>query len=179
MLAEPDSLKRHTRSTSYRLPEDMLQDLDAVAKQEEVSQNTLVKQVLDSYLRWEVSAVKAGWVVMPRAVLIKIIDELDEKTIIKIASDTAKSVCKDIVLFMHGKFDFDAWIAVVRDRCKRSGFHLKETTSNGKTTLVMQHDLGEKWSVFFKTYYQEMLHELGMAPTFDYTENTLVISVER
>ena len=179
MIVEPDSLKRRTRSTTYRLPEDMLQDLDAVAKQEEVSQNLLVKQILDSYLRWEVSATKAGWVVMPRAVLMKIIDELDEKSIIKIGSDSAKAVFKDIALFMHGKFDFDAWIAVVRDRCKRSGFHLKETTSNGKTTLVMQHDLGEKWSVFFKTYYQEMLHELGMAPTFDYTENTLLISVER
>jgi predicted DNA-binding ribbon-helix-helix protein len=55
MLVESDSLKRRTRSTTYRLPEDMLQDLDAVAKQEEVTQNALVKQILDSYLRWEVS----------------------------------------------------------------------------------------------------------------------------
>jgi len=96
MLVEPDSIKRRTRSTTYRLPEDMLQDLDAVAKQEEVSQNLLVKQILDSYLRWEVSATKAGWVVMPRAVLMKIINELDEKSIIKIGSDSAKAVFKDI-----------------------------------------------------------------------------------
>jgi len=179
MLVKSDSLKRRTRSTTYRLPEDMLQDLDAVAKQEEVTQNALVKQILDSYLRWEVSAAKAGWVVMPGIVLTKIIDELDEKTIIKIASDTAKVVCKDMLLYMHGKYDFDSLILIIRDRCKRSGFHLKETTSNGKTTLVMQHNLGEKWSVFFKTYYQEMFHALGMAPTFDYTESTLLVSVER
>jgi len=179
MSAKPDSPKRRTKSTTYRLPEDMLKKLDDLATQEEVSQNVLVKQILDSYLRWEVSAVKAGWVVMPRAVLTNIMNELDEKTIIKIASETSKIVHKSIILLMHGKYDFDAWIAVLRDRCKRSGFHLKETTSNEKTTLVMQHDLGEKWSVFFKAYFQEMLHELGIAPTFDYTENTLVISVER
>ena len=179
MSAESDSLKRRTRSTTYRLPEDMLQKLDALAAQEQVSENVLVKQILGSYLQWEVSATKAGWVVMPREVLMKIINDLDEKTIIKIGTDSAKAVFKDIALFMHGKFDFDAWIAIVRDRCKRSGFHLKETTTTGETTLIMQHDLGEKWSVFFKVYYQEMLHELGMAPTFDYTDNTLVISVER
>jgi hypothetical protein len=119
---------------------------------------------VDSYLRWEVSAAKAGWVVMPRTALIKIMNELDEKTIIKIASETAKAVHKGMLLLMHGKYDFDSLILVIRDRCKRSGFHLKETTSNGKTTLVMQHNLGEKWSVFFKTYYQEMFHALGMAP---------------
>jgi len=179
MLVEPDSLKRRTRSTTYRLPEDMLQDLDAVAKQEEVTQNTLVKQVLDSYLRWEVSAAKAGWVVMPGVVLTNIMNELDEKTIIKIASDTAKIACKSIILLMQDKYDFDAWIQVVRDRCKRSGFLLKEITTAGKTTIIMHHDLGEKWSVFFKAYYQEMLHELGIAPTFDYTDSTLVVYVER
>lgn len=179
MSAEPDSLKRRTKSTTYRLPEDMLLKLDALAAQEQVSQNVLVKQILDSYLRWEVSATKAGWVVMPRAVLKKIINELDEKTIIKMASDTAKVVHKSIILLMHDKYDFDAWVQVVRDRCKRSGFYLKETTSNGKTTLIMQHDLGEKWSVFFQAFYQEMLHGLGLAPTFDYTDSTLVVSVER
>ncbi len=179
MSTEPDSLKRRTRSTTYRLPEDMLQKLDDLAAQEEVSQNVLVKQILDSYLRWEVSATKAGWVVMPRAVLMNIMNELDEKTIIKISSETAKIVNKSIILLMHNKYDFDAWIQVVRDRCKRSGFYLKETTINGKTTLIMQHDLGEKWSVFFKAYYQEMLHALGIAPTFDYTDSTLVFSVER
>jgi len=106
--------------------------------------------------------------------------KLDEKTIIKISSETAKIVNKSIILLMHNKYDFDSWIQVVRDRCKRSGFPLKETTTAaGKTTLIMQHDLGEKWSVFFKAYYQEMLHELGIAPTFDYTDSTLVVSVER
>ena len=179
MLAEPDSLKRRTRSTTYRLPEDMLKKLDSLATQEEVSQNVLVKQILDSYLRWEVTATKAGWVVMPRGVLTSIINEVDEKTIIKIASETAKIVHKDIILLMQGKYDFDGWIQVVRDRCKSSGFHLKETTSNGKTTIIMKHDLGEKWSVFFKAYYQEMLHALGLAPTFDYTDSSLVVNVER
>jgi len=180
MSSEPDSLKRRTKSTTYRLPEDMLKKLDSLATQEEVSQNVLVKQILDSHLRWEVSATKAGWVVMPRAILMNIMNELDEKTIIKISSETAKIVHKSIILLMQDKYDFDGWIQVVRDRCKRSGFYLKETTTAaGKTTLIMHHDLGEKWSVFFKAYYQEMLHELGLAPTFDYTDSTLVVSVER
>ena len=179
MSAEHDSIKRRTRSTTYRLPEDMLQGLDAVAKQEEVSQNVLVKQILDSYLRWDISAAKAGWVVMPRPVLMNIINELDEKKIIKIASDTAKIRHKGIVLSMQGKYDFDHWVQLIRDRSKKSGFYLKESTSNGKTTLIMIHDLGEKWSIFFKAYYQEMLHSLELAPTFDYTDSMLVVTVER
>ena len=179
MLVEPDSLKRRTKSTTYRLPEDMLQDLDAIAKQEEVSQNVLVKQILDSYLRWDIHAAKAGWVVMPRPVLMNIINELDEKKIIKIASDTAKIAHKGIVLLMQGKYDFDHWVQIIRDRSKKSGFYLKESTSNGKTTLIMRHDLGEKWSIFFKAYYQVMLHSLELAPTFDYTDSMLVVTVER
>ena len=179
MSAEHDSKKRRTRSTTYRLPEDMLQGLDAVAKQEEVSQNVLVKQILDSYLRWDVRAAKTGWVVMPRPVLMNIINEVDEKTLIKIASDTAKIAHKSIILSMQGKYDFDHWLGVVRERSKKSGFYLKESTSNGKTTIIMQHDLGEKWSIFFKEYYQEMLHALELAPTFDYTDSILVVTVER
>ena len=43
----------------------------------------------------------------------------------------------------------------------------------------MQHDMGENWSLYFKTYFQNIFHDLGVKAEFDYTDNTLVIKIEK
>jgi len=43
--------------------------------------------------------------------------------------------------------------------------------------IVIQHELGWKWSIFFKFYYQEILHEINQRVIFDYTDTSLVINL--
>jgi len=42
----------------------------------------------------------------------------------------------------------------------------------------MHHDMGEKWSVFFKSYYETVFNDLGAKVSIDFTENTVMIELE-
>ena len=96
----------------------------------------------------------------------------------KIAKETAESGSKEIALYMRGKYGIAEWISIIKDRAKMSGFKIKEYKDDDKIKLVLYHDMGENWSVFFSTYHETVFDELGVAVKSDYTENSVVLELE-
>ena len=115
---------------------------------------------------------------MQKKVIKSIIEELDEKTLSKIAIPLAKEVMTDTLLSMHSKVDLEGWIAVTKDRSEKTNFDFQEIHNNDKIKLIITHDMGLKWSIFHALYYKQMLSDLGYLATFDYTKNTLVVNIK-
>lgn len=105
------------------------------------------------------------------------IDALKEKDILDIAEKAAESSGKDAILYMYGKYNLESLLTNIRISAQRSGFSVKEYNENGGLELVIQHDMGWKWSLFFKQYYQKILHDLNQRVLFDYTDTSLVINM--
>ena len=175
---ENEERKSVTEVTSFRLSSKMLDNLKMVAKKEKTNVNTLVSQILESHLGWDLYASEVGWVVMLKAGMLELIKNLDTETITEIAKKIADSGAKEIALFMRGKYGIDEWISITQDRARMSGFSLKEYQGKNKKRFVMHHDMGEKWSIFFKTYYETVFDELGAKVHCDFTENSIVIELE-
>jgi len=170
--------KRTTDITTFRLDTELLQSLKLVAKKERLSLNTLVSHIFTTHLGWDLHAAEVGWVVMLKSGLIEIIKHLDKETICKIAKKSSDAGAKEIALYMRGKYGVEEWISIFRDRAKVCGFNVKEYKENNKTKFVMHHDMGENWSLFFKTYYENIFDDLGVRMHSDYTENSIVIELE-
>lgn len=166
-----------TDSITFRLNASVLSKLAVHADAQKTSLNVLVNQILSSYVEWEMDAVKAGWIPTQRGTLTSLIDAIDEKTISDTAKKVAESSGKDIILYMYGKYNLDNLLASIRSSALRSGFHVKEYDEEGNLSMVMQHDLGWKWSLFFKSYYEAVLHDLKQRVIFDYTDTSLVINL--
>ena len=162
---------------TFRLESAALDKLKAKANQDRISLNTLVNQIIVGYAEWDLTAISAGWMVMPKSVMKKMIAKLSEKEIEQIAKETFGEM-RGVALFMTNKSNLEAFFSVVRARSKKSGFQVKEITDNNKTTFIIQHDLGMKWSLFSKLFYEEILHSLEKRVTFETTENTIAITVE-
>ena len=171
-------IKNAKKNATFRIEPNILKDLASESNQRVISLNSLVNQILRSYIRWEKQASKAGWVLMQKKVIKSIIEELDDDVISKIAVPLAVEVMTDTLLSMHGKVDLDGWISVTRDRSEKSSFGFQEIRDGGKIKLIITHDMGLKWSTFHKSYYNQMLSDLGYSATFDYTKNTLVIDIK-
>ena len=115
---------------------------------------------------------------MHKKVIKSFIEELDEKTVSKIAAPLAKEVMTDTLLAMHSKVDLEGWISVTKERSERSNFEFQEIHNNGKIKLIITHNMGLKWSIFHKSYYKQMLSDLGHFATFDFTKDTLVVNIK-
>ncbi|MFZ0184657.1 MAG: hypothetical protein WAL88_07475 [Nitrosotalea sp.] len=172
-------MPKQTESVSLRLQRNTWNKLKVLAGKQKLSPNALVSQILDSYLEWELTAASAGWIVMPKPFLIELFKVVDFNTIEKVISKLSSRMSKDISIYMRGKHDLDSWLSVIRVRCARSEFNLTEYEDEIKHELIMQHDMGENWSLYFKTYFQNIFHDLGVKSEFDYTDNILIIKIEK
>ena len=170
--------KNVKKNATFRIDPSILKKLATESNQRVVSLNSLVNQILRGYIRWEKQASKSGWILMHKKVMKSFMEELDEKTISKIAAPLAKEIMIDTLLAMHSKVDLDGWISVTKERSERSNFEFQEIRNDGRIKLIITHDMGLKWSVFHESYYKQMLSDLGHLATFDYTKNTLVINIK-
>lgn len=171
--------KKQTESVSLRLDKSTWNKLKIVSKKQKTSPNSLVSQILDSYLEWELTAAAAGWIVMPKPFLVELFKVVEREKIEKTITKLSSRMAKDISLYMKGKHDLNSWLSLIRARCVRSEFDLTEYEDERKHELIMQHNMGENWSIYFKVYYENIFHDLGVKVKFDYTDNTLVIQIDK
>lgn len=170
--------KRTTEHVNFRINKDVLDSLKSFSKEEKLSLNTYVNQIFESHVNWDSHASEIGWVIMLKFVLKELIKKSDKETIVKIAKDAAESGAKEISISMRGKYGIPEWISILNDRAKSSGFFIKAYREGDKTRLVMHHDMGENWSLFFKSYYETIFFDLGAKVDADHTENSIVIELE-
>lgn len=171
--------KKQTESVSLRLDTNTWNKIKASASKQKTSPNSLVSQILDSHVEWEMNAVAAGWAVMPKPFLIEALKLIDREKIEKTITALSTRMAKDMNLYMRGKHDLNSWLSILKARASRSGFNWTEYEDEGELEIVMQHDMGENWSLYFKTFYENVFHDLGVKTEFDYTGNTLVIKIQK
>jgi len=170
--------KTPTEHASFRINTTTLESLKNISSDEHLSLNTYVNRIFDSHLNWDLFAPEVGWVVMLKSVLKEIIKTLDNETLIQIAKNAAESGSKEIALSMRGQYGVDEWISILKNRAKSSGFSLKEYLEKDTIRLVMYHDMGEKWSLFFETYYNTVFFDMGANVQSEYTENSILLEIK-
>ncbi len=70
--------KEKTRSITYRLPEKIVEELETEAMQKNISQNVLVKQILEKFIQWDRFSDKIGMIPVPKAILESLGDHMDD-----------------------------------------------------------------------------------------------------
>ena len=170
--------KTPTEHASFRITASTLDNLKKISKEQKLSLNTYVNQIFDSHLSWDLYAPEVGWVVMLKSALKEIIKNIDEEAVKSAAKNSAESGAKEIALSMRGKYDIVEWISILKDRARSSGFSIKEYDNDGVTRLVLHHDMGEKWSLFFETYYHTVFYDLGSNVKSEHTENSILLEIK-
>lgn len=153
---------KKTRSVTFRIDSSVVDELQREADGKEVSLNVLVNQILKRYSEWDRYENKLGIMPVPKIMLSSLMDkavavakssgikniELYRDEIIKKAAEIAFNVMKDSVLFM--KKDYNLWVvlSVLQDYMKVSGINADHIIQGRKHVFVIQHELGENWSLF-------------------------------
>ncbi|MBA4448275.1 MAG: hypothetical protein H2B07_05245, partial [Nitrosopumilaceae archaeon] len=139
--------KESTRSITYRLPEKLVNELETEATMKSISQNVLVKQILEKYVQWDRFSDKIGMIPVPKAIVESLGSELDGKYIDEIITMIFPLI-KDSVMFIKGGYDLKRCIETLEDYMKASGMNSDHRVEGGKHIFLIQHELGTKWSVF-------------------------------
>jgi hypothetical protein len=171
----------------------VIKELQRDADEEEISLNVLVNQVLKRYVDWDRYENKLGMMPIPKLMLAKLIDEAmrvaaDAKIsdleayrtkIVDNAAQTALGVMKDSVLFMRKEYSFWTVLDVLRMYMKVAGIISDHRIETGrKHVFIIQHELGENWSLFAKELLSKIFIELAQVKAdISTTSNTVKADV--
>ena len=171
--------KESTRSITYRLPEKLVSELETEATMKSISQNVLVKQILEKYVQWDRFSNKIGMIPVPKAIVESLGSQLDGKEIDEIIT-LIFPLIRDTVLFMKGGYDFKRCIETLEDYMKASGMNSDHRVEGSKHTFLIQHELGTTWSVFTEQLLTQIFR--GFMPEkelkFQTTDTTVIMSVQ-
>ncbi len=170
--------KKPTRSTSYRLPIEILDDLETEAREKNVSQNVLVKQILTKYVEWERFAQKMGIIPVPQKILESLGGEMSHHEILKII-DVLFATIKDSVMFMKGGYDLRRTIETLEDYMRSSGMESDHRKEGDVHHFIIQHKMGIHWSIFTELLLRRVFTEFEKENdlTFQTTESTVIASI--
>ncbi len=169
--------KVSTRSITYRLPEKLVRELETEATQRSISQNVLVKQILEKYVQWDRFSNKIGMIPVPKGILESLGVELDGQDIDEIITMIFPMI-KDTVLFIKGGYDLKLCIETLEDYMQASGMNSDHRVEGDVHTFLIQHNLGIKWSVFTEQLLTHVFHNFlpDMELTFQTTDTTVILS---
>ena len=170
--------KEPTRGITYRLPEKLVTELETESIQKSISQNVLVKQILEKYVQWDRFSSKIGMIPVPKGILESLGDELDGKDIDEIITLMFPMI-KDTVLFIKGGYDLKRCIETLEDYMRSSGMNSDHRVEGEMHIFLIQHELGMKWSVFTEQLLTQVFHSFlpDKELKFQTTETTVILSV--
>src|SRR5919108_5546331 len=184
---------RKSRSVTFRLDSKVIDELQTEADNREVSLNVLVNQILKRYAEWDRYENKIGMMPVPRVILSSLIDkavsiakssgikdiEHYRDDIIKQASELAFSLMKDSVLFMKKQYNLWVVLSVLEEYMKVSGIKADHKVEGSrKHVFIIQHELGENWSLFTKQLLSLIFENLAnVKAEINVTPNTTVAEV--
>ncbi len=170
--------KETTRSITYRLPETLINELDGEAKQKKISQNVLVRQILEKYIQWDRYSSKMGMIPVPKEILQTLGDSLDGQDIDKIIN-VLFPVIKNTVMFIKGGFDLERCIETLEEYMRTSGMNSDHRVNGNLHSFIIQHDLGIKWSVFTEQLLTQIFRNFASDKDlkFQTTDSTVILKV--
>ncbi len=170
--------KNATQSITYRLPQKLVEELEAEATQKGISQNVLVRQILAKYVRWDRFAGRMDMVPVPKVVMDLLCEKLDNRDIDKMVSDVFPVIMSS-VMFIKGGYDLKRCIETLEDYMKSSGVKSDHRVEGNVHSFIIQHELGIHWSVFTERVLTQMFRSFLPEKDlkFQTTESTLILSV--
>lgn len=155
-----------TTSITFRLDDDKIHSLRKLTEAKNVSMSTLVKYILSSYLEREFICAKEEDEFVPahKSVLRALFEKMSDEELRVMAVISANHL-RDSALLNYGKFDIDDILSLTASRANRSGFTLSifNDFDGDVETLVMQHNMGYRWSIFFTIFMMKLINDAGYA----------------
>ncbi|EGG41555.1 hypothetical protein Nlim_1565 [Candidatus Nitrosarchaeum limnium SFB1] len=172
------SKKDPTRSITYRLPTKIVEELETEAMNKNISQNVLVKQILEKHVSWDRFGDHLGMIPIPKGILNSLGMEMNGQDINEIIKAVLPLI-KDSVLFMKGKYDLKRCIETLEDYMKASGMKSDHRIEGELHHFIIQHELGMNWSFFTEQLLKEIFNQFlpNKNIKFQTTKNTVIATI--
>lgn len=169
--------RERTQSITFRLPKKVLEQVELEAKQNNVSENVLVRQILVNHLEWTKFSRGMGILPMTRESFRLVTRGLGAEEIGGIV-DSMCSLIKTLSLVRSGRYDLKEALESLSLYMKMSNFSFIEIKDKDEYRFLIKHDLGMVWSLILEQFLKRALGEFVKGPIrFKTSDASVIVSV--
>jgi hypothetical protein len=145
---------------TFRLDSKVMQKLRSESDRQQTTLNAYINHVLRRYTEWDIFQPKVGMVTIPKKVVADMFARLSKDEIEKIAKGIGKNAVIDMSYFVEGKVDLESFLAWFEIRMKDWLVEVNHKVSGRTHTIIIPHDFGENWSLYYKIVLEGVFNEL-------------------
>lgn len=156
-----EKLTEKSRPLMLRIPAKLLESLKDEASKDDASVNSFVITVLKKYTSWGRFQERLGFMPLHKSMVKTMLSKMTPEEIEEIGQMQKDQTIRDFLLFESG-YNIESFIQWIGLRCKVLGFELlvKQETNSDSIFIMIHHDMGENWSLYYKGMFTAVLQEL-------------------
>ncbi|KAA2282016.1 MAG: hypothetical protein AB7V56_01595 [Candidatus Nitrosocosmicus sp.] len=171
--------KKMSESITLRFDKLILDELREESELKMESINTLLNQIVKSYIKWHKPSAIAGLIYINKFLYRDIVEQLSNESLNQIVDNYAQHHFMDTIEIFHGKSSVSIYLDYLLTWLKISGFHYRvDENEENYITIKIQIDLGLKFSRYISTKIKTILETLKQ-PKVDvkFTEHIVVVRI--
>jgi hypothetical protein len=173
--------KKVSESITLRFEKAILDELRDESEQNMESVNTLLNQIVKSYIKWHKPSKIAGLVYINRFLYKDIVEHLPDQTVSEITDKYARHYFMDTIAMFDGDESVSFYIHYLLAWLRISGFNSKIDEDNREyVTIKIQLDLGLKFSKYISAKIKSILETLKQTEVkVEFTDHIVIVQISR
>jgi len=168
--------KSSTVLRTFRIPRNLIATLEAEGKNRGLSANALMTSLISRFDNWDRFADRFDFFSITDDLIKAFLEEVPEDRVVAIAETFGARIARDGIMFWSKEVSVESLVEYLNNRCRYAGYgNLQYEKKDQKHTLILQHSLGLKWSIFIQHTLDQVLKKpLGITAQFETTESSIV-----
>ena len=168
-------ITKKTSTITFRIDEKYEKALRKESDSKKISLNVLANQIFGEHTEFRQYMKKFGVIHMSKNALNLILESLNEKQVIDLATQIGSKEPKDFILFKWKQVDSDKIAEFIQIYFEYCGYGVCEIEkTDGTNLLSIHHDLGKKGSVFLQYFLKALIQStLDIESDFVITESSI------
>ncbi len=153
-----------TDTITIRVPKALKEKLEKKIKENKVTLNLLINQILTKNLNWDEYMTTMGWLQFNPSTVREIFKSLDEKKMSEITKSITSEVI-DAIKFIYGDVSLNSVIDFLDTWHHSSNIPFRRIENAESHQYLVTHKLGKNWSLFESKTIEKFLGEMGFKVT--------------
>lgn len=150
-----------SESITLRFDKCVLDELREEAEQRMESVNTLLNQIVKSYVNWHKPAKNAGLLYINKILYRELVENLSDEQIQEIPRNFVKMYFKDTIEMLEREASISSYINLLIKWIELSGFNYRVDEDHEYIIYKIQFEMGRKFSQFIGNMIKDSIEQLG------------------
>lgn len=168
-----------SESITLRFDKVILDELRDESEQNMESVNTLLNQIVKSYIKWHKPSKIAGLIYINKFLYRDIVEQLPDETVREIAKNYSRHYFMDTIAMFDGNSSVSFYIHYLLTWLRISGFNYRIDEENKEhVTIKIQLDLGLKFGEYISTKIKSILETLKQTEVkVEFTDHIVIVQI--